>query len=529
MDEDSVSRSNDPNQEDLFKHRPLDLDPSTHSIRLIRIHATEDDNKPINCDIKAATINDEYICLSYVWGEPSRAHWVLVDGKQLYIRQNLRDFLATARKMEEFRDTWIWIDAICIDQGNLRERGHQVQQMGRIFSNATRVVAWLGDDLAISWFFAWVKDPQLISPLTPHSFITSPYWRRAWITQEVALAREVVYMARTTTLRADSLQPRFMRGTWRDGTRLMDEIRYLRDHCEKKSLVQLLQMFNYKECDEVRDRVFSMLALCWDGFEVEVNYSRSDTQCAWGIMASCRHNSCLCSLHIIATALNLPVSRGPWLFTGGSVGKEGCADLRLPIIWDLGIEYPIVVDRILNHSYGLDSSGTVTIPLAIKKHFDFADEFQLQLRSRKQVVCWKQTSKHSQQMEMWAIMYIDLTAVCQVYKRGFILLVNLSSGRAYTHSPHCKPLSCQFHPFFAWEFVPVEQEFLVDLPTGTQQCKIRMSITQWHQIAVRGLPKELECCPRVNGVRGPSETELHGSQNGFRLQFCTGIPGIYGC
>jgi hypothetical protein len=37
----------------------------------------------------------------------------------------------------------IWIDALCINQDNEKERGHQVALMGRIFRNA-EVVCWLG-------------------------------------------------------------------------------------------------------------------------------------------------------------------------------------------------------------------------------------------------------------------------------------------------------------------------------------------------------------------------------------------------
>jgi hypothetical protein len=48
----------------------------------------------------------------------------------------------------------LWIDAICIDQTNVKERNAQVQLMPTIYQSAGKVVAWLdkGDqtsDLAI--------------------------------------------------------------------------------------------------------------------------------------------------------------------------------------------------------------------------------------------------------------------------------------------------------------------------------------------------------------------------------------------
>lgn len=39
----------------------------------------------------------------------------------------------------------IWVDAICINQENLQERGQQVQLMANIYSKAARVLVWLGE------------------------------------------------------------------------------------------------------------------------------------------------------------------------------------------------------------------------------------------------------------------------------------------------------------------------------------------------------------------------------------------------
>jgi len=40
--------------------------------------------------------------------------------------------------------TWIWIDALCIDQQNNSERNHQVRVMGKIYEMAVEVLVWLG-------------------------------------------------------------------------------------------------------------------------------------------------------------------------------------------------------------------------------------------------------------------------------------------------------------------------------------------------------------------------------------------------
>ena len=39
----------------------------------------------------------------------------------------------------------MWIDAICIDQSNLKERSEQVRCMRLIYQKARRIVVWLGE------------------------------------------------------------------------------------------------------------------------------------------------------------------------------------------------------------------------------------------------------------------------------------------------------------------------------------------------------------------------------------------------
>ena len=44
----------------------------------------------------------------------------------------------------ETEERVLWIDAICINQGDLAERGQQVGRMADIYKMATRVLIWLG-------------------------------------------------------------------------------------------------------------------------------------------------------------------------------------------------------------------------------------------------------------------------------------------------------------------------------------------------------------------------------------------------
>lgn len=80
--------------------------------------------------------------LSYVWGAASNPrHKITIEGRWYYIHENLYRFLNThgVHGMSN-----LFIDAICIDQQNLKEQNHQVGLMSTIFARASKVIMWLG-------------------------------------------------------------------------------------------------------------------------------------------------------------------------------------------------------------------------------------------------------------------------------------------------------------------------------------------------------------------------------------------------
>lgn len=106
----------------------------------------------------------DYKALSYVWGStlnPGAVHirtssqneTIQVLGGStrtattrfgtLQITANLAVALPYLRDEDE--PVQIWIDAICVNQADLKERGEQVQRMADIFSLADKVTVWLGE------------------------------------------------------------------------------------------------------------------------------------------------------------------------------------------------------------------------------------------------------------------------------------------------------------------------------------------------------------------------------------------------
>ena len=91
--------------------------------------------------------------LSYVWGDPARCSSIYChqggdhDNTMVVpITESLDIAVRHLRHVDKPRD--LWIDAICINQDDDAERSQQVAIMGDIFSQAWRVVVWLGPDVS---------------------------------------------------------------------------------------------------------------------------------------------------------------------------------------------------------------------------------------------------------------------------------------------------------------------------------------------------------------------------------------------
>jgi len=109
----------------LFPGKPTDeLNISLHNVELLRA--------------------PDYEALSYEWGTRKGEEFVCCEGGNVPITANLLAALKKLRLRSESR--YLWMDAICIDQKNLKERSEQAQLIKEIYSRATRVVIWIGGE-----------------------------------------------------------------------------------------------------------------------------------------------------------------------------------------------------------------------------------------------------------------------------------------------------------------------------------------------------------------------------------------------
>ena len=169
---------------------------------------------PINLDTDLQFI--EYEALSYTWGERREGYALHEREGDISITPNLHSALTALRSQDGF--IVLWIDAVCINQQDNREKAAQILLMRRIFQNSARVIAWLGeqyenshlvegllfkildvdlDSGGIEWFSN--LDNLGIPPDDDQcweafrALIRRPWFRRVWIIQEIVVAKKLVF------------------------------------------------------------------------------------------------------------------------------------------------------------------------------------------------------------------------------------------------------------------------------------------------------------------------------------------------
>ena len=121
------------------------LDPSQRQIRLLHLHAGQPKDY-VTCHFSTISLDDHeivYDALSYVWGETTEGRFVIVEGIQTEVTDNLWQALDGLRDLNKERI--LWVDALCINQSDDRERSDQVAHMNAIYTSASTVEIWLGE------------------------------------------------------------------------------------------------------------------------------------------------------------------------------------------------------------------------------------------------------------------------------------------------------------------------------------------------------------------------------------------------
>lgn len=288
------------------------LDPTITCIRLLMITNTKHDDTDIHCrffesDLDQAAV--PYKALSYTWGELEHptgggAICVYINGHKVSVKETLFSALYQIRSSST-TDVILWVDALCINQGDPAEKAHQIRQMGKVYAIAEEVLIWLGpgnDNIKslmdlINWVHGraleaaiesredWVtlyqqamkEPPAQIGFLARdkqaegfQELVTRHWFKRVWVLQEVANASLATIMCGSSSCPAKvfpfmqsvlsvnvdehaqavlDIMPQSRKGTW---------------WSSRRDLHFLLQKFERSNASLPRDKVYALLGISED-------------------------------------------------------------------------------------------------------------------------------------------------------------------------------------------------------------------------------------------------------------------------
>jgi hypothetical protein len=293
---------------------------SSRSIRLLHIDDGHRDDP-----IRASSFEEveldpslSYHALSYTWGSGEAVESIHIRDNVLSVLPNLFDAL---KKLRAHKYTPIWIDRICINQGDDDERTSQVMLMRDIYRSAKLVLVDLGGDLGpdgVKTIVNLVGDFQetrfsstkrseydfyeinfhpeklckygLPARTDPswnilRLFLEQPWFSRLWVLQEVVLATDFVvycgwgritsttFLGKLSTITLFNLD-RFITGSNDSDLTyskhrgvLIDKYRSAwnpdstRNLTLKPPLLELVVNNRFAKCSDPRDRIFALLGI----------------------------------------------------------------------------------------------------------------------------------------------------------------------------------------------------------------------------------------------------------------------------
>ncbi|CAI6336180.1 unnamed protein product [Periconia digitata] len=311
---------------EAFSYEPIDLERP--ALRLLRLSKGDWRDRISGVLFQAYLDGSDmipYQALSYTWGGTDTSFLVKIDGKMLGVTENL--YIALHRLRKPDFDVILWIDAVCINQRDLKERGHQVEQMGNIYSRAEEVLIWLGpatsetDVLMDSlselkersleyacrdwkltdkrWTSLWLSIQSKLeyrySDLAENQsaglriLLRQPWFERVWILQEVANAQRATILSGRKSIPAYffTLAP------------LLVSVPVFPHHCqavldimpgssrngswwnESRDLRTLLQKFRGSKASDPRDLVYALLGISSDAkhvHDLQPDYTKSSQE-----------------------------------------------------------------------------------------------------------------------------------------------------------------------------------------------------------------------------------------------------------
>ncbi|KAN0102650.1 Heterokaryon incompatibility protein (HET) domain containing protein [Hyaloscypha variabilis] len=350
-------------------------------VRLLSLHSGRED-EPIQCSLRHAELRinqslvrenlalhklestlskikkrlkpsrqPKFEALSYCWGPAESYKSIEINGHLVPVRRNLWWTLQHLRHGVYGMRRTLWIDALCINQNDVNERSAQVSIMGSIYSTASRVLVWIGEESEESqaafdcmrWFLqirgsgqysaSWWRDYERGEKWSSlfnfqdlenfHFLCQKPYWERLWIIQELCLASRLRIHCGSDSVGWDdftfwkealSRYSAHLEREYRHQKRENDwqELNVRPENLNRLlavrnlgggTLQDLVQSSRLFQCWDPRDRIFGITALVRfdnvdkvdygipDGWRLpEVDYTKTSVQLYFDVMSWCLRN-----------------------------------------------------------------------------------------------------------------------------------------------------------------------------------------------------------------------------------------------
>ncbi|GLA08844.1 hypothetical protein AnigIFM60653_010643 [Aspergillus niger] len=277
----------------VFEYSPLDQGP--FSTRILHLLPSKDRAAPIECQLSNLSLRDdiaqEYDALSYVWGDEADGQCnISINNQAFSVGKNLHSALLRLRGHRVERR--LWVDAIYIDQNNMREKEKQIQNMARIYEQASQVMVWLGEEandstqaleairVAAGSRYSG-EDSNLPSGSVPIEGIKNLFLRgwfyRMWILQEVGLARNIQILCGPVRMSGYTFATGIEAYSRYAGPSVMSTTHLIRGAIfrpqygtypiKKLFLSELIDMHHTNEASILHDKIYALLGLSSDSHE----------------------------------------------------------------------------------------------------------------------------------------------------------------------------------------------------------------------------------------------------------------------
>ena len=254
-----------------------------------------------------------YCAVSYSWGSEETPKTIKINGDSFPVTENLHCCLVNLRRPNGALP--LWIDAICINQKNIKEKNVQVPKMTQIYEKARQILVWLGpeDQTAIAaieiirlfhrYAVGRLGHPEGLLPkelscaeedmfgisrtdgtytgqwAILRTFFDRTWWNRVWTLQEGTSSAETIFICGNQTIPREQM---VAAGTllgliqMRSGYEItrdlapenpfaLERVRTARKNCsERLDLLELLRTLRNRQATDPRDKVFAALTMARD-------------------------------------------------------------------------------------------------------------------------------------------------------------------------------------------------------------------------------------------------------------------------